>query len=204
MNGISDSHDAIAGGSSGFDTSINFNPHDGDAPAASTSKVRLEEMMETADDHALLGSAGDGPIEAVDEEATARAEQQFPESLQEYYWDCLYCSSKPSKVSGAEHFSRSVRSSADLAVGIPLQHARFVSCAVQFLFLRGFLYPSHNRIKLLSASCRRSRSITTRPQRFTRMVHKRFIKAIAILCPHCCLLNLGSWMRNSTWTYLLS
>lgn len=70
---------------------------EGDAPAASTSKVLLENM-DARDDHAPL-QAGEGSRAMAIEEALHEGNgHEYPETLQEYYWECLYSAAGSSKV----------------------------------------------------------------------------------------------------------
>lgn len=99
LNGNSMTLDAINGTASMPNSNGTVGEGSFHAPAASTSRVRLEEMQIAEHDHApATNNDGSGPA-AEEADKTILQAHGFPETLQEYYWDCLYYSAKPSKVS---------------------------------------------------------------------------------------------------------
>lgn len=76
-----------------------------DAPAASTSNLGVDAMLDSNGDTHDIIDAGDA--------LSGQESIHYPDTMQEYYWDCLYCSSKKSKVSWRQPPRQLLRSTTD-------------------------------------------------------------------------------------------
>jgi hypothetical protein len=71
--------------------------HAQDAPAASTSNLGMDSMLDSTSGTSRNRDTGDA---SIGEESI-----HYPDNMQEYYYECLYCSSKSSKVSWHQRFA---------------------------------------------------------------------------------------------------
>lgn len=71
---------------------------DTDAPTASTSKTRAEAISVQEGDRMLEESSSIHDAKDAGDALAGVQEIHYPDTLQEYYWDCLYCSTRRLKV----------------------------------------------------------------------------------------------------------